>query len=289
MTPRVIWTFSLAFLPACLVSGEDLCEADPECETVEPGSTTDELDPSGDRDGDGLTDGEEEDLGTDPDAVDTDGDGYSDAAEVEMGSDPNDAASVIYQGGWPYNMDKDAIADPGWESTPEEGSVIPAFTAVDQYGDMVNLYDFAGMDRPIILDVGTIWCDPCKVIAAYLASGDSTELDEEWSQYWWEPEEYAGLYDLVQNGDIQWVTVLFSTSESSGPATQDDSEMWHEEFENPLIPVLADTDLTLYTYLDIQSYPAISVLNSDMEFEVYDNGGPYGALGYLGDLLAAGR
>jgi len=41
-----------------------------------------------DRDGDGLSNDEETELGTDPDNPDTDGDGLNDGAEVEIGTDP---------------------------------------------------------------------------------------------------------------------------------------------------------------------------------------------------------
>ncbi|MBN8881021.1 MAG: hypothetical protein J0H73_01740, partial [Salana multivorans] len=52
------------------------------------------LDGEDDADGDGLTNGEEEeDHGTDPNNPDTDGDGLSDGDEVKNGSDPLDAAS----------------------------------------------------------------------------------------------------------------------------------------------------------------------------------------------------
>lgn len=52
------------------------------------------LDPALDEDGDGLTNGEEAALGTDPYLADSDGDSYSDKAEVDAGSDPLDPASV---------------------------------------------------------------------------------------------------------------------------------------------------------------------------------------------------
>lgn len=46
-----------------------------------------------DSDGDGLTDAEEADLGTDPQAADSDGDGIDDADEIDMGLDPLDEDS----------------------------------------------------------------------------------------------------------------------------------------------------------------------------------------------------
>lgn len=50
--------------------------------------------PVSDADGDGLTDAEEEAIGTDPNNPDTDGDGFLDGEEVDCGSDPLDPNSV---------------------------------------------------------------------------------------------------------------------------------------------------------------------------------------------------
>jgi len=49
--------------------------------------------PVGDSDDDGLSDDEEEDLGTDPNDPDTDDDGVNDGDEVDCGSDPLDPNS----------------------------------------------------------------------------------------------------------------------------------------------------------------------------------------------------
>ena len=71
---------------------------------------------SSDHDEDGLSYDEELELGTDPESADTDSDGYTDGEEVHAGTDPLDPESVIYIGGWPYNMDKESLEDPGWSS-----------------------------------------------------------------------------------------------------------------------------------------------------------------------------
>ena len=47
-----------------------------------------------DSDGDGLSDQQEYELGTDPQSADSDGDGYSDGEEVAAGSDPKDTESL---------------------------------------------------------------------------------------------------------------------------------------------------------------------------------------------------
>jgi Bacterial TSP3 repeat len=58
-----------------------------------------------DLDGDGLTNKQEQDLGTDPLKVDTDGDGISDKDEVDNGSDPVDPAKK------PVDTDNDGLSD----------------------------------------------------------------------------------------------------------------------------------------------------------------------------------
>ena len=247
-----------------------------------------------DCDSDGLTNAEEAELGTDPNSADSDGDGFSDQDELTTGSDPTDENSGVYDsGGWPYNPNKSELGEPDWESTPSLGAQVPRFQAVDQWGNTVDLYDFAGQGVPVVLDVGTPWCGPCKAIAAYLADGDTDHLlwsqddpEVEGDEYypWWDAS-YEGLDQFVANGGVYWITVLFSESESHGPTTQADCEDWHETYENDVIPVLADTDLALHDYLQIASYPAISVVDENMKLVVYSPSGPHNALAYIGDLL----
>ncbi len=64
--------------------------------TIPDSNTTGNLNPDGDEDGDGLTNGQEVDIGTDPRKPDTDGDGLDDGLEVKIiGTDPksNDSDS----------------------------------------------------------------------------------------------------------------------------------------------------------------------------------------------------
>lgn len=55
--------------------------------------------PVDDSDGDGLSDDEEDDLGTDPNDPDTDGDGVNDGDEVDAGTDPLDSKDYPNKGG----------------------------------------------------------------------------------------------------------------------------------------------------------------------------------------------
>lgn len=116
------------------------------------GSTDPALD---DTDGDGLSDADETGIhGTDPQNPDTDDDGWSDGAEVAAGSDPLDPTSFPYRGGWPLNPDKDALGDPDTSmARAQVGVQLPRIRTLDQFGDIVDLYDFSASPVPILLEL----------------------------------------------------------------------------------------------------------------------------------------
>jgi hypothetical protein len=92
-----------------------------------------------DSDGDGISDGEEQDIGTDPMLDDSDNDGYLDSDEVDCNSYPNDENDHCYDCGWDHN-------DPGnlTSTGNSEGDVIANLQLPDQCGQTVDLWDFYG-------------------------------------------------------------------------------------------------------------------------------------------------
>lgn len=106
------------------------------------------VDPDLDSDGDGLTDVEEEALGTDPMASDSDGDEFSDSEEVASGTDPTDFLDHPYYGGWPK---ADCANDIVASGVYQVGAVAEDFELLDQFGnaEKVRLYDFC--DQTVLL------------------------------------------------------------------------------------------------------------------------------------------
>ena len=120
-------------------------------------------------------------------------------------------------------------------------------------------------------------------MASYLSTSDEDELiwNDEGEHYpWWDSERYSDLYRMVQEGEIYWLTILFTTDGEVGPG-QEVCEEWDEAYPNGNIPVLADTNNQLSKWMEIGSWPAISVVNEDMVFEVYQPSGPFTALRWL--------
>jgi len=102
---RALW-LALPFVGLVACGGDTADEDDKE----------DELSPSGDEDGDGYTNGEEE----------------------RLGSDPHDAGDIPYEGGWAKGQCRDDIQAEG----NEVGQVAENFSLKDQYGQDWYLHDF---------------------------------------------------------------------------------------------------------------------------------------------------
>lgn len=220
-----------------------------------------------DTDGDGLADGDELGMGTNPVDVDTDADGYQDGWETTEGTDPTDAESRIYEGNWPYNPDKDAMDDPGWRGSASEGDQLPRFAWKDQFGDTVDVYDFANHGKPVVLDLSGVWCYYCNEVAKFMDHQASI-----WDDY----RQYRNIPDMVEDGEIYWITALDSDASGNAISTRD-LKQWYEAYPNPYIPVLADEEYQLQDWMSVVGYPSIMLLNEDLTVAVYDKNN-YGAV-----------
>jgi hypothetical protein len=126
------------------------------------------LKPNGDEDLDGLTNGDEEILGTDPYIADSDGDGMSDLEEIEAGTNPLYKYSHLYEGDYrvgycnvkpvptgPTLEQKDPTVGPNftWYSL-QEGDVPFNTQFIDQNGEVVDLYSFCGTQVMVLAGAG---------------------------------------------------------------------------------------------------------------------------------------
>jgi hypothetical protein len=213
-----------------------------------------------DTDGDGLTDGEEADLGTDGTLADTDGDTYSDYQEDHYGSDPLDADDRIYTGYWPYNTEKDAIEGLDLNQSLSVGDIHGHFVGPDQFEEDVDIYDYAGQGVYTLVDVSAGWCGYCQEWAALLAGMPS--YFDSWG-------EFDELDTVVNDGRLQWVTIL-SQNAQQGPPSVENSQNWDSAWPNDNVPVLADLDQVMMDHFDLYGFPTILLVDENMEVVTHD-------------------
>jgi thiol-disulfide isomerase/thioredoxin len=219
-------------------------------------------DASVDRDGDGLDECAEAEWGTDDGSADTDEDGYSDGDEVLAGSDPADDEDVIYVGGWPFNADKDSFEDPGFGTAAAEDGLMPRYRAVDQFGDEVDLFDFLGWDKPIMLDKSAEWCGPCHQMAEW--------IDGQAGPAWL--SDYTRVREAVEDGEMYWITVLIQDQQLN-VANAATVERWYTRHPTPGVPVVADVDQELDAHIPSPSIPSLTlVLPDGVYYSIHDQG-----------------
>jgi thiol-disulfide isomerase/thioredoxin len=210
-----------------------------------------------DTDEDGLEDGDEDRYGADPLVADTDGDTYLDGWEVNEGSDPSSEDSRIYMGYWPYHPNKDSLEAPEYSDTKTtEGDPMPHFVLMDQFEDMVDIYDFYGQDANIIIDLSAMWCGPCQAYSAWL-SGDPayTSYDNEW----------PSVREKIENRELFWVTVLGEDTRGNVPDIVD-IVSWDESYTNENIPVLTvEGDTEFRGFFLNSGWPSIYLYDAELK------------------------
>ena len=202
-----------------------------------------------------------------------------------------------YFGGWPINESKDDIIGSdldydcpnsiGCECTnnqdcinkncirsprgsfcyPKTGDIFPEFISIDQYDELVNIYDFANQGKYILIELGTAWCSPCNILANWLAYDDK----EITTKSFWKPE-YQKIYDMVHNGDIYFITILYE-DENRNNATYDTIYEWFDNYPDESIPLLIDSNKSLHTWAKPTGIPAITLLDDNMKIVNFSSRG----------------
>ena len=137
---------------------------------------------------------------------------------------------------------------------------------------MVDLYDFAGHGKHVAVVVSAMW----SIYDRNLAEGI---LNNEIGS------SYGTLPQKVNNGEIYLITIIVQNDNGSTPSPAD-LQSWYSDFQNPLVPVLADTVASDYYSLYVQAaFPTIVVFDENMQYVSGPTGTEYfSALTYIDNL-----
>lgn len=223
---------------------------------------------------------------------DTDEDGYTDRQEIKFGSDPNDDTSVIYKGGWPYNMYKDNQYDPGFKGctnapygngcdcqndnecmqgsicgyqfntrqcVPMAGTKVPRFIGVDQFGDYFDLYDLANQGFPIVIEISAMYMMQANLLSSWLSSGDESIHEMKWWQ-----DNFEHVKGIVDAGEVYYVRILHKGSTKGDPVMPGDAAIWHDAYPHVNVITVEDPEARMKTWFRPTGLPAVFMLNEDM-------------------------
>ena len=227
---------------------------------------------------------------------DTDEDGYTDKQELQFGSDPNDASSLIYKGGWPYNMYKDNAPDPGFrgcsnapygngcdcesdtdcmrgstcgyqfqtrQCVPMAGTKVPRFIGVDQFGDYVDLYDLMNQGYPIVIELSAMYMNQANLLSSWFSSGDESVFEMKWWQ-----ENFEHMKSIVDAGEVYYVRILHKGSTKGDPVDIGDAAIWNDAYPHLNIITITDPEERMKTWFRPTGLPAIFMLNQDMTIRI---------------------
>ena len=198
-------------------------------------------------------------------------------------------SSYAYFGEWPINNSKDMIKGPelnfkcpkniGCECSnnsecingnclrspkgsycyPKEGDIFPHFISIDQFEDLVDIYDFANQGKYILIEMGAVWCSPCNLLANWFSYGN-TEIT---NKSFWKPE-YDKIYDLVNDGDIYFITIIYE-DENRDNASYDTIYEWYDNYPHEKIPLFIDENKLLHKWIKPSGIPAVTLLDENMK------------------------
>ncbi len=165
-----------------------------------------------------------------------------------------------YTGGWPYNPDKDELEDPGTTGRLALGVPFPRVVGTDQYGDAVDLYDFVGHDRKIVVFLAAMWSASSQDLASWLTGGRADpDLQD----------RFGDLPALYADNEIEIVTFLIEDLDSEQADPMHAVE-WNDAYPAELA-VLTEVDPVLPVYCNVVDYPWL-ILIDDERLVLSNNG-----------------
>ena len=214
-----------------------------------------------------------------------------------------------YAGGWPFNETKDLILDPGFGDcpkangcecdsdsscpensvcaqlyrgkycVPKEGSIVPRFKGIDQFGEEFDLYDLANQGKPILIEIGSTTAQACQDFSACR----SHQSDDVVERKWWK-SKFSRLRDLIDNKEILWVNIIH-LDENKNPANPETVSLWNQKYPHDNIIIMADPNSKMKKWIRPTGLPCMIVVDEDMILRKHAFRGIEDAIDAVYDIL----
>jgi thiol-disulfide isomerase/thioredoxin len=222
---------------------------------TDPADDTVVIDPAADEDGDGISNGDEEALGTDWQSADSDGDGFEDGDEMDVGTNPLYEFSHVFDdgdylvGNCPVQPDLDKAGPSGKvgrNKAYQEGDIAMnvGIGGTDPFGQEVSLYSFCG--NYVVVTLSAEWCPPCQDLAAEMYD-DTKSIRRKFDNF--------TFFELLYQDNY---------GETSDKAVV---KKWHKTYGLDGIPVIAPEDQSgkdVTAFATSDGIPATTLLAPDM-------------------------
>ena len=245
----------------------------------------------------------------DASGFDSDEDGYSDDQELDFGSDPENPASVIYEGGWPYNFKKDKLRmrDRGFGDCVNApyGNGCKCTSDEDCFSDSScqKIYGknkkcipkgafrgetFSKMPRIISVDQFGQQFDLFDLVnqgkpivvevgpmwnksVQRMAAWKASVSDDVKKESWW-IENFENIKYILDQKETYWVHFIDENMERK-PVTAEDLSAWYQQYPNENIILLADPEGKVKKWIGTITYPNVMMLDETFDVRVIDQRG----------------
>lgn len=146
------------------------------------------------------------------------------------------------------------------------GDPVYHFTALAHTGEVINICRFAG--KRLMLDLSTVWCGPCHIVADCVAGNDSAcgmffEGDYQ--------EVLNGVRENLVAERTNWVTIL-AQDQSGGPPDLSDIQGWAEDYPQSNVWVLTDVAGDFQHWFPTMGVPYFTSVEDDFTYLNGENG-----------------